>query len=96
MTACAVATQVKARTKEEFGKAINPHTFRRIYATDTATINPGHAADIRLGLGHASQKTSERYYNIAKMVDAGNKHQATIAELRKNARSKRDHQWRED
>ncbi len=83
MTASAIAYQIKARTEEEFGKPISPHAFRRIYATDIATVDPAHATDIGLGLAHAAMKTSERYYNMAKMVNAGNKHQATIEELRK-------------
>jgi integrase/recombinase XerD len=95
MTACAVAVQVSARTEEEFGKPINPHMFRRIYATDIATMNPAHAVDIRLGLGHTTMKTSEQYYNMAKMVDAGDKHQATVAELRKVGGLKRDNRQRE-
>ncbi len=86
MTSSAIAHQIKARTSEEFGKPINPHKFRRIYATDTATLTPSQAGSIQLGLGHASQKVSEEFYNLARMVDAGQKYDETIDSLRKAGR----------
>ena len=63
--------QIKARTEEEFGKPINPHKFRHIYATDTAILTPSETGSIQFGLGHASQKASGKYYNLAQMVEAG-------------------------
>ena len=86
MTSSAVAHQIKARTEEEFGNPINPHKVRSIYATDTATLTPSQAGGIRLGLGHASRKMSEEYYNLALMVDAGEKYDGTIDALRKAGR----------
>ena len=89
MTSSAVAYQISARTEEEFGKPINLHKFRRIYATDIATLTPSQAGGIQLGLGHANQKVSERYYNLAQMVDAGEKYDDTIDTLRKVGRRTR-------
>ncbi len=83
MTPSAVAFQIRARTEEEFGKPINLHKFRHIYATDTATYTPSDARSIQFGLGHASQRISEKYYNLAQMVDAGRHYDETIDMLRK-------------
>ena len=86
MTLSAVAFQIKARTEEEFGKPINLHKFRHIYATDTATHTPSDARSIQFGLGHASQSISEEYYNLAQMVGAGRHYDGTIDMLRKKGR----------
>ncbi len=86
MTSSAVAYQIKARTEEEFGKPINLHKVRHIYATDTATLTPSEAGGIQHGLGHANQRVSEDYYNLAQMVDAGLTYDETIDALRKVGR----------
>ena len=96
MTASAVTYQIRARTEEEFGESINPHKFRSIYATDTATLTPADAASIQLGLGHASRKVSEEYYNLAQMADAGRKYNDTIDSLRKAGRRARSPARRQD
>jgi integrase len=82
MSSAAVEAQIGDRTRETFGKPINPHAFRHIAATMIATSNPEGAADIMAVLGHVSMATSEKYYNRATMIAAGNSVQATIAELR--------------
>ena len=89
MTSAAIYCQVKARTEEEFGTRINPHKFRSIYATDTAALTPVAAGSIKLGLGHASQTVLEEYYNLAQMVDAGQKyddHDRQLAQSRPRPR----------
>lgn len=83
MSKAAVAFQLMDRTKEEFGTAINPHTFRRIANTTIATANPEDAEDTLHVLGHSSIATSERYYNRARMVSAGHSLHGAIANLRK-------------
>jgi integrase len=83
MTTGAVALQVKARTLEAFGVAINPHAFRHAGVTTYVTTNPGGASDIKYLLGHTSEPTGEKYYNKAKIVDAAQRYQETIhAKLR--------------
>lgn len=67
----AVYFQIKARTKAEFGKAINPHTFRSIAATTIAECSPEESSAIMDVLGHGSMRTSERFYNRAGMIAAG-------------------------
>ena len=83
MTSAAIAYQITARTREEFGKPINPHRFRHIYATDTAILTPSDVGSIRSGLGHTDLRISERHYNLARMVDAGKRYDTTIDTFRK-------------
>lgn len=80
----AIAFQVNARTEEEFGKAINPHTFRHIAATTIATDDPEHAANTASVLSHASLKTTERYYNKAKQQDAAERVHEVHKALKRN------------
>jgi site-specific recombinase XerD len=82
MTTSAISFQISGRTEAEFGKAINPHSFRHLGGTTIATYDPDHATDIRLILGHTSMKTSEKFYNHAKMIDAGRLYEATLAALK--------------
>ena len=78
MTVSAIAFQAKSRTGAQFGKPINPHSFRHLAATTIATADPEGVADIQGVLGHASPTTGEKYYNKAKMVDAGRRYQQTL------------------
>ena len=83
MGSAAISFQIRDRTKEEFGKAINAHTFRHIAATTIATASPQRAQDIMAVLGHASMSASEKYYNRAGLISAGASLHASIADLRK-------------
>lgn len=59
-----------ARTREAFGHAVNPHLFRDCAAT---TINTEFGAEAHLAsavLDHTSSRTTRKYYNQARMVDA--------------------------
>ena len=58
------------RTREAFGKPINPHLFRSCLITSTAVH---HGANMGLAmtiLGHQSSRVTTRHYNQAKMIDA--------------------------
>jgi integrase/recombinase XerD len=79
----AIAFQINDRTREEFGTAINPHTFRHIAATTIATANPQGAQDIMAVLGHSSMAASEKHYNRAGSIGAGAALHKSIAKLRK-------------
>jgi integrase/recombinase XerD len=59
-----------ARTHQAFGHAVNPHLFRDCAAT---TINTEFGAEAHLAstvLDHVGPRTTEKYYNQARMVDA--------------------------
>jgi integrase len=77
MTGCAIAIQIKARTEDGLGMATNPHKFRHTCATTIATSDASRTCDIMDTLGHSSGRAAEKYYNKAKMVDAGRRHQQT-------------------
>jgi integrase/recombinase XerD len=62
MTQIALYDRIRARTKEHFGVALNPHLFRDAAATTMAIADP---ANVRLAaalLGHRSFTTTEKYY----------------------------------
>ena len=66
------------RTREAFGKQINPHLFRSCLATSTAVH---HGADMGLAmtvLGHQSSEVTTRHYNQAKMIDAVRAYQEVL------------------
>jgi integrase len=70
MTQMAIYDRIRARTKEEFGVAINPHLFRDAAATTMAIADP---ANVRLAaplLGHRTFATTERYYRRARAEEA--------------------------
>lgn len=57
------------RTRDAFGKRINPHLFRACLATSTAVH---HGAEIGLAmtvLGHRNSEVFNTHYNQAKMID---------------------------
>jgi integrase/recombinase XerD len=70
MTQMAIYDRVRARTKDRFGVAMNPHLFRDAAATTMAIADP---ANVRLAaplLGHRTFMTTERYYRQARALDA--------------------------
>lgn len=63
------------------GRSFSPHLFRSCSATSIATKAP-HSIDlIPAVLGHSSPKTGERYYNMAKSLEASRTHGAMIEDL---------------
>ena len=77
-------------TESAFGEAINPNLFRDCAATTIAIDDPAHARCIAKILGHSSMATSERHYNQAGSIEAGNQYQAVLDNCRKKlARSLR-------
>ncbi|KQW80774.1 tyrosine-type recombinase/integrase [Brevundimonas sp. Root1279] len=81
----AIYCQIKARTKVEFGKAINPHTFRSIAATMIAESSPAESTAIMDVLSHGSMRTSERFYNRAGMMAAGERYHQSLEAHRARA-----------
>ncbi len=70
------------RTRERFGRSINPHLFRDAAATSIAIEDPGHVGIITAILGHSTTKTAETYYNQASSLEAARSHQAVVRLLR--------------
>jgi integrase len=70
MSSQAIYETVCRRTEVEFGTAIHPHAFRHIAATTIATSAPEQIDLIMTILGHSSIRTSEKYYNKARALEA--------------------------
>jgi integrase/recombinase XerD len=70
MTQMAIYDRIRARTKEAFGMAINPHLFRDAAATTMAIGDPEHVRISAPLLGHRSFATTERYYRQAQGYEA--------------------------
>lgn len=82
MTSDALSYQVKSRTEEEFGEAINLHSFRHIAATTIATVDPENTAMVASILGHAGLHASDKHYNRGRTIDAGRRYQAELTAVR--------------
>jgi integrase len=74
---------IKLRTNAAFGFAVNPHLFRDICATTTATQAPGDVGIIPAILGHASPATAERHYQQASSMQAQRTYSKHLAKLKK-------------
>ena len=70
MTGMALYQQIRIRTAHSLGKAINPHMFRHAAATTLAIEDPDHVRMASSLLGHRSQATTERYYQMAQSLTA--------------------------
>lgn len=70
MSSQAVYEAVCHRTEVGFGRALTPHLFRHVAATDIATASPDQALTIKSVLSHRSMAPSERHYNRASLIAA--------------------------
>ena len=74
--------RIRQLTAAAFGAAVNPHLFRDAAATSLAIQDPAQVRIAAQILGHASFATTERYYNLARSLDAGQAWLATLDQLR--------------
>lgn len=80
-----IRTQIEKRTRTEFGQHVWPHLFRAAAATGTVDAAPediGIASEL---LGHASIKTTEQHYILARGMVAHRAVQASISASRAEA-----------
>lgn len=82
--ACAIYKQIKARTRKAFGKYVNPHLFRDCAATSIAEEDPEHVRIAQDVLGHATFKTTERFYQHARQRKAAARHQKGVQKLKRD------------
>ena len=82
MTQMALYDRVRARTKDEFGKAMSIHAFRYAAPTTMAIADPEHVRIAAPLLGHRSFTTTETYYQQARTLEAHRDYVATIAKRR--------------
>jgi integrase/recombinase XerD len=69
-------------TKRAFGTSLNPHLFRRIFATSVSLADPEAIEGARAALGHATRLTTQHHYNRASAVTAVRKHAEIMQRLR--------------
>ena len=79
---------VTDRTTAAFGHPVNPHLFRSIAATTIAVSTPGQVRLSRDLLGHARLDTTERYYNLAGSIQAGQDYANALETVRKTVAPK--------
>lgn len=82
MTQMALYDRVRARTKDEFGKAMSIHAFRYAAATTIAIADPEHVRIAAPLLGHRTFSTTETYYQQASTLEAHREYVETIAKRR--------------
>jgi len=78
MTQMAIYDRIRAKTKQHFGVALNPHLFRDAAVTTLAVADPAHVRLAAPLLGHRTFTTTEKYYRQAQAHDA---HRAFVEAL---------------
>jgi integrase len=81
MTQMALYDRIRARTKDHFGVAINPHLFRDAAATTLAIADPAHVRVAAPLLGHRTFATTERHYRQARALEAHRSYIEALSEL---------------
>ena len=77
-----VSHRIAVVTERLFGAPIRPHLFRHCAATSLAIESPRLARMTRAILGHTTNRTGERYYNMATGLEACRRHADVIDDLR--------------
>lgn len=75
MTPAGIYRQITTRTRQAFGRSVNPHLFRAAAATSLAVASPEAVRAGALILGHARYATTQRYYNLAQGIEAARSYQ---------------------
>ena len=86
MSAGRIYDMVRARVTGKFGKAMSLHDFRRAAPTFLAMDAPEKIGLIPGVLQHASPEVSEKHYNLARSMMAGQRFAAHLANARKRLR----------
>jgi integrase/recombinase XerD len=76
-------------TKRAFGTSLNPHLFRRIFATSVSIADPEAIEGARAALGHATRRTTQHHYNRASSLTAARSHMGIVQRLRMKTSPKR-------
>jgi integrase len=82
MATNSVFEAIKKLTRCEFGVAINPHQFRRLFASSVVMADLDAIEGASAALGHSSRQTTRDYYLRATGLAASRKHQALMFRLR--------------
>ena len=85
-----VGQRIARLTERHLGKHVPLQRFRHCAATTIASTSPELTRIIRPLLAHTTNRTAERYYNRARMIDAARRHAATLSDLKKQHRDKEE------
>jgi integrase len=77
-----VGQLVSRRTKQELGRDLNPHLFRKMVSTELAIHDPEHVGVAQPLLGHADYRTTEAAYNLGRAIDAARRHHQVVRAIR--------------
>ncbi len=80
----AIYDKVREVTERELGRPVNLHLFRDCQATALAIEDPEHVRIAAAILGHTNLRTTEKYYNQARMLEAVRRHQDCLVSLRRD------------
>jgi integrase/recombinase XerD len=83
MSRGAVYARITTRTRDAFGRPINPHLFRDCVATSIAIDDPRHIGIAWRLLGHHTASTTEKFYNLAGSIEASRTMQNALRALRR-------------
>ena len=86
MADIAIYDRVSRLTKSAFGESISPHRFRDMAASTIASHAPEHIHAAAPLLGHATLRTTEKYYRQARAQEGQKRYISTIEDIRRKAR----------
>lgn len=85
MTEIAIYDRVTRLTKAEFGESISPHSFRDMAASTIASHAPEFIHAAAPLLGHATLRTTEKYYRKARAQEGQKRYLSTLEGIRRQA-----------
>lgn len=85
MTEMAIYDRVSRLTKASFGESICPHRFRDMAASTIASHAPEFIHAAAPLLGHATLRTTEKYYRQARAQEGQKRYVSTIQDIRRKA-----------
>lgn len=86
LTDIALYNRVSRITGAAFGESISPHRFRDMAASTIASHAPEHIHAAAPLLGHATLRTTEKYYRQARAQEGQKRYISTIEDIRRKAR----------
>lgn len=83
MTQTAMYDRVSRLTKAAFGESISPHRFRDMAASTIASHAPEYIHAAAPLLGHATLRTTEKYYRQARAQEGQKRYVSTLQNIRR-------------
>jgi integrase/recombinase XerD len=81
-TAKKIGQRISEITHRHLGHPMNPHLFRKLPPTELAIHDPEHVGLSQALLTHATYDTTQKFYNLARSIDAARRVQNMLIGLR--------------